>query len=66
MRKFLKRTLVTLLCISICAFVFVTSYVVVMYVTAPVKFDKNKITDNNLSINLYDNKNVPLSHTSIN
>lgn len=66
MRKFVKRTFLTLLLVGICAFVFTTSYVFVVYVTSPVKFDKNKITDNNLSINLYDNKNGPIAHTNIN
>lgn len=66
MRNFLKRTLFSFLIVGICALFFATSYVLVMYITSPVKFDKNKITDNNLSINLYDNNSVPLAHTNIN
>lgn len=48
------------------ALVFAFSYVGIMYLTAPVKLDKTKITSSNLSINLFDSEKRPLEHTFLN
>lgn len=48
------------------ALVFAFSYIVIMYFTSPVRFDKAKITSSNLSINLFDSEKRPLEHTFLN
>ena len=66
MKKFVKRAFFIGGLVCICTLLFAISYIGVMYATAEVNFDKSKITDSNLQIHLYDNKNTPLKHTFIN
>ena len=66
MKKAFKRIFLLSVFLCICTFLFVLSYIGVVYATADVSFDKTKITDSNLSINIYDSQNRPLKHTFIN
>ncbi len=66
MKKVLKYVIVSIFLVCLCAGIFAFSYFFVSYASADVDFNKSKITDSNLYIELYDNKNVPIKHTHLN
>lgn len=66
MKKFWKNFFkLGLLCSFLIIAVFLF-YFGISFILSPVKFDKSKITNSNLSINIFDNKQRPLEHTFIN
>lgn len=62
LRKFFKYSF--FIGISACFLAIV--YFVVLYTTAPIKFDKEKITSSNLTVNIYDTEKRPLKHSYLN
>lgn len=66
MKKIAKKAFGVGLLLCICTLFFAMSYVAVMYVSSDINFDKTKITDSNLQINLFDSENIPLKHTFLN
>jgi len=66
MRKILKKALKVGMISGIIFCLFVLTYMAIIYFTSPVQFDKTKITNSNLVINIYDSEKRPLKHTFIN
>lgn len=66
MRAFWKKFLKIGLIIGIICLAFTIFYLGLCFVLSPVKFDINKVTNANVSLNLYDKDNRPLEHTYIN
>lgn len=66
MRKFWKKFFKVSIISSTILIAFVLFYLGFSFVFSPVKFNKDKITNSNLIINVYDNQNRPLEHTYIN
>ncbi len=63
MKKVIRRVLLISIFLCLCTFLFLASYIGVVYATASVQFDKTKITDSTLCANIYDSENRPLKHT---
>lgn len=66
MRAFWKKFFKIGLIVGIICLAFTIFYLGLCFVLSPVKFDKNKVTNANVSLNLYDKDNRPLEHTYIN
>lgn len=66
MKKFWKNFFKVGLFCSLLIIAVLLFYFGISFALSPVKFDKSKITNSNLSINIYDNKQRPLEHTFIN
>lgn len=62
MKIVLKRAFFIGVFLCLCIGVFALSYIVVVYTTADVSFDKSKITNSNLSIEVFDDEKRPLKH----
>lgn len=66
MRKLWKKFFKISFLSGVIIIAFLLFYLGIIFIFSPVKFDKNKITNSNLIINIYDNNQRPLEHTYIN
>lgn len=66
MKKVTKKVINIVLLSTLCAILFLIFYVLFTYAFSTVRFDKSKITNSNLAINIYDSEKRPLEHTFLN